>query len=220
MSNRKSKLHAPATARLRCHTHKLVWSLLSLTLGVSGCSYLRGGEPLAEAVDRIAVLPIRRAAGVDNQKVVPGAERTITAHIYGVFAAAPDWNFVPDLTVTQVLTRLPREEDVVAQARGLGKAVKADAVLCGVVSRYVEREGSEYGARQAAAVGIELQLVSVATGKILWQGSFDQQQKALSENLFNWWQFWSGGVRWFTAEELSRVAIEHLLEDLKRAYLA
>ncbi len=215
-----SRLHAASSVRRQSHTYKLWLWLLWLAVGVSGCSYFRSGEPLPEAVDRIAVLPIRRAAGVDNQKVVPGAERTITAHIYGIFAAAPEWNFVPDLTVTQVLTRLPREDDVVEQARGLGKAVKADAVLCGVVSRYIEREGSEYGARKAAAVGIELQLVSVATGKVLWQGSFDQQQKALSENLFNWWQFWRGGVRWFTAEELSRVAVEHLIEDLKRAYLA
>jgi len=191
-----------------------------LLVALSGCSYFQSSEPLAEPVDRIAVLPIRRADGADNQRVVPGAERTITAHVYGVLSGAPEWNFVPDLMVGQVLSRLPREDDVVAQAVGLGKAVKANAVLCGVVSRYVEREGSEYGARQPAAVGFELQLVSVATGKVLWKGSFDQQQKALSENLFNWWQFWSGGVRWFTAEELSRVGVEHLLEELKRAYLA
>lgn len=214
-----SKPHSSGSVGRQRYTRRLAVSLIWLAVGVSGCSYFRSGEPLAETVDRIAVLPIRRAPGVDNQKVVPGAERTITAHIYGIFAAAPEWNFVPDLTVTQALTRLPREDDVVEQARGLGKVVKADAVLCGVVSRYIERDGSEYGTRKAAAVGIELQLVSVATGKVLWQGSFDQQQKALSENLFNWWQFWSGGVRWFTAEELSRLAIEHLLEDLKRAYL-
>ena len=184
---------------------------------VPACSYLMPKHQLSEAVGRIAVLPIRRAATVDNQQIVPGAERTITAHIYGVLSATPRWSYVPDLTVTQVLSKLAREDDVIAQAVALGKAVKADSVLSGTLSKYVEREGSEYGARQPAAVGFDLQLVAVASGKVLWKGSFDQKQKALSENLFNWWQFWKGGVRWFTADEFSRIGVESLLEELERS---
>jgi len=179
-----------------------------------GCSYLQRREPLEEKVDRIAILPIRRAANADTQRVLPGAERTITAHIYGVMSASPGWNFVPDLTTGQVLSKVPREENVVRQARLLGQALKVDAVLCGTVSKFIEREGSEYGARAPASVNLELFLVSSASGEVLWENSFDQTQTALSENLLNLWQFWRGGPRWFTAEEFSRLGVERLLEDL------
>ncbi len=190
------------------------WAVFYALL-LSGCGYFTSKPQLPEAIGRIAVLPIRRDAGADNQRIVPGAERTITAHIYGVLSATPQWSYVPDLAVTQALSKLPREDDVLAQALLLGKAVNADAVLCGTLSKYIEREGSEYGARQPAAVGFELQLIAVAPGKVLWKGSFDQQQKALSENLFNWWQFWRGGVRWFSADEFSRLGVERLLDELK-----
>jgi hypothetical protein len=61
-----------------------------------------------------------------------------------------------------------------------------------------------------------LKLISVASGKILWTGAFDQTQRPLTENLFNWWQFWRGGPRWFTAQEFTRLGVEHVLRDLAK----
>jgi DNA-binding IclR family transcriptional regulator len=125
---------------------------------------------------------------------------------------------VPDLTVTQALAHMKGEGDLASRAQALGKEVGADAVLFGTVSRYVERVGGEYGAQHPAAVAFTLQLVSVASGKILWSGSFDRTQQALATNLFNWWQFWRAGPRWFTAQEFTRLGVERVLRDLaKRA---
>lgn len=207
----------PTPSRPRARTLATLVVIAVASLGaLSGCSYLQRHEPLAEKVGRIAVLPIRRATNADTQQVIPGAERTITAHIYGVLSDSPGWDYVPDLTAGQVLSKVPREENVVRQARGLGQALGVDAVLCGTVSKYIEREGSEYGARSPASVNLELFLVSSSSGEVLWDNSFDQTQTALSENLLNWWQFWRGGPRWFSVEEFSRLGVERLLEDLSR----
>lgn len=186
----------------------------------NGCSLLHRGPAIEEKVRLIAVMPIERAEPVsattppETPTLAPGAERIVTAEIYGVLSSSSRWRFVPDLTVSEALSHLPPGGDLESRARALGKAVGADGVLFGTVFRYRERVGSEFGSRQPAAVGFTLQLISVTSGKILWTGTFDQAQEALSTNLFNWWQFWRGGPRWFTAEEFTRLAVERLLDEL------
>jgi len=196
-----------------------VWVLL---LAIGGCGWFGDGAKLEEPVGRIAVLPIERAERTSNlplaqgdpPQLAPGAEEVITAQIYDVLSSSPTWRFVPDLTVSQALEKVPKNAALRDRAVDLGKLVGADAVLCGTVSRFVERVGTEFGARHPAAVSFELMLVSTSTGKLLWSGSFDQQQEALSTNLFNWWQFWEGGPRWFSAAEFAHLGVERLLNQL------
>jgi hypothetical protein len=198
----------------------LLTSILLALLLLAGCALLRRGPAIGEPIKLIAVLPIERHEPADvpdspaSQRLLPGAENVVAAQIYGVLSGSPEWRFVPDLTVAQGLAKVPGTGDLVSRARALGKAVDADAVLCGTVYRYMERVGSEYGARQPASVSLTLQLVSVATGEVLWSAKFDQQQQSLAANLFNWWQFWKGGPRWFTAQEFTRLGVERLLGEL------
>ncbi len=196
-------------------------SLVALIVA-AGCNPFARPPKLSERITLIAVMPIvaaerTSATGTDHVETLPAeAPRAVTAEVYGALTSSSAWRVVPDLTVASALSHLKSEGDLATRARALGKEVGADAVIIGTVSRYVERVGREYGARQPAAVAFTLQLVSVASGNILWTGSFDQTQKPLSSNLFNWWQFWRGGPRWFTVQEFTRLGAEHLLEDLER----
>jgi len=171
-------------------------------------------------VSLIAIMPIEpeeKVSATDTgtvEPLPPDAALHVTAEIYGVITSSPEWRVVPDITVARAIRHLKPAGDLATRARAVGKEVKADAVLFGTVSRYVEREGTEFGARRPAAVGFELHLISVQSGKILWNGSFDETQQPLSSNLFRWWQFWRGGPRWFTAQEFTRYGAEHLLKDL------
>ena len=191
-----------------------------VVLGFAGCSLLQRGQTIDERINLIAVMPIEReeppsaTAAQGPPRLKAGAEHVVTAEIYAVLASSSMWRFVPDLTVTQALSKIDSQGPLVSRARALGKAVNADAVLYGTVSRYREREGSEYGSREPASVSFTLSLVSVASGKVLWTRSFDETQQALSSNLFNWWQFWRGGPRWFSAEEFTHLGVERLLDDL------
>jgi hypothetical protein len=203
------------------HVARRTWPLGMLGLALlAGCSLLHRGPSIDERIKLIAVMPIERDefAHTDTTQAPPrlkaGAERVVTAEVYSVLAASSEWRFVPDLTVGQALPKLDRTAPLVSRARELGKAVGADGVLYGTVSRYRDREGSEYGARTPASVAFTLSLVSVATGKVLWTRRFDETQQALSSNLFNWWQFWRGGPRWFSAEEFTRLGVERLLDNL------
>jgi hypothetical protein len=187
-------------------------------LAFTGCSLLRHAPSLPEPVHVIAVMPVERAespAPVEGgERLALNAEHVVTAQIYDVLSGAPQWRFVPDLTVSQAVSQMKAEGDLASRARALGKTVAADAVLFGTVSRFIERVGTDYGAKEPAAVSFTLQLISVQSGSILWKDSFDQRQQPLSSNLFNWWQFWRGGPRWFTAQEFAHLGVEHLLQDL------
>ena len=199
---------------------RAAWARLVALVVLGGCSLLQRTPPIDERINLIAVMPIEREEPVDaptnaeHPRLKPGAQKVVTAQIYSVLASSSKWRFVPDLTVTQALPKIDSKGGLQSRARDLGKAVGADAVLFGTVSRYKDREGSEYGATEPASVAFTLSLVSVATGKVLWTRTFNETQQSLSSNLFNWWQFWRGGPRWFTAEEFTHLGVERLLDDL------
>ncbi|GIW45272.1 MAG: hypothetical protein KatS3mg077_2554 [Candidatus Binatia bacterium] len=195
------------------------WLALGVTLSTlafAACGLWRSGPKLEEPVELIAVLPLDRALDADATKLAPGAEDRVTAQLYAVLAEFPRFRFVPDLTVQEALRKIDPKLDAKERALALGRKVGADAVLYGTVERFIERQGGPYGAKSPAAVSFALALVSVKSGKVLWQDRFDQTQQPLAANLLNWWMFWRAGPRWFTAEELARLGAERLLEDLAR----
>jgi len=201
---------------------------MGLVVGLAGCGLVGKGSPKLELprINLVAVLPIERApespqpravtVEVASEPLAPDAQRVVTAQIYGVMAASPEWRFVPDLVVDQALRDVAPDTSLTQRALLLGKAVGADGVIYGTVSRYRERRGTELGARHPASVSFRLALLSVATEKTVWQESFDQTQQALSSNLFDWWMFWRAGPHWFSAEELTHLGVEKLLDNLRQ----
>src|SRR5689334_20172226 len=122
-------------------------AVLLLLLASGGCSYLMRGEALQEPVNLLAVLPLVRlqtsaaptAAGDDEAprpQLAPEADRVVTAQVYSGLAGSPRWRFVPDLTVSDALRKVSRSSPLTEQAQQLGRAVNADAVLTGTVSRF------------------------------------------------------------------------------------
>jgi hypothetical protein len=213
----------PSTPRRQPTTARPAWrsgTLLVVLLLACGCNPFHRGPKLEEPVSLIAVMPIepeQRTSATATGAVKPlpaDAPPKVTAEVYAALTSSPKWRLVPDISVAKAIRRLKPTGDLASRARAVGKEVHADAVLYGTVSRYVEREGGEFGAQRPAAVAFQLHLISVQSGKILWNDAFEQTQQALSSNLFRWWQFWRGGPRWFTAQEFTRYGAEHMLKDL------
>ncbi len=127
------------------------------------------------------------------------------------------FRFVPDLTVADALPSAHSAgDDLVSRAVALGKAVEADGVIVGHVSRFRERVGTEMGAKRPASVAFDLALVDVGSGKVVWHGQFNRTQEALSSNLFDFWMFWRAGPHWFSARELAGLGVEKLFADMTR----
>jgi Peptidoglycan-synthase activator LpoB len=195
--------------------------LLALAL-VVGCS---AQQPQKERpqIDLLAVLPIElkgaSSEGSDRPALPADAGLAVTAQIYRFLASRPDFRFVADLTVQDYSERSSVRDapDLTARAVALGKEVSSDAVIFGTVSRFRERVGTELGATSPAAVSFDLGLVDVASGEVLWQGSFDKTQEPLSSNLFNFWMFWSAGPHWFSARELAGLGVDKLLKEMTKS---
>lgn len=88
------------------------------------------------------------------------------------------------------------------QLQQVAGQLSCDAILEARISRFSDRIGGEYTAKEPAAVAFEYRLVEVREGRVLCQGTFDEMQQSLMENIYNWNRAKSRGFTWITAEEL------------------
>src|SRR5262249_53923970 len=110
--------------------------------------------------------------------------------------------------------------DIRARALALGKVINAQGVIFGTVSRFRERVGTGLGVTRPASVAFDLNLLEVATGKVVWHGQFDETQQPLSSNLFTFWMFWEEGPHWFTARELAGLGVKRLMAQMQSDVLS
>lgn len=97
------------------------------------------------------------------------------------------------------------------------RTYKADAVLLCTVHRFVEREGTEYSVINPASVVFEYKLVHAETGQTLCGGVFNETQKPLLENIFQFFKKAKRGVKWLTAADLARDGVQQKI--INCAYL-
>jgi hypothetical protein len=141
-------------------------------------------------------------------------------HGLGKLALEP---FAIDMLATEVPAGAPRLVSArVADAiqsetnfRVVDSATQADAILTGVVRRYSERQGSSTGVKHPASVWIVLQLRD-SDGRELWNGTYEETQAPLSEDMFSLKRAWDRGFRWVTAEELATYGARELVRELAR----
>ena len=143
----------------------VMWQMTAVlaVTALAGCSLSSRRPSSTEPVDLIAVMPIEReeaghpVAG-EPPRIAPGAERVVTAQIYGVLSSSSQWRFVPDLTVSQALSKADLTGDLPLRARSLGKQVGAGRrpvrhrlALCRARRRGVRCEAAGRGRHPAAA---------------------------------------------------------------------
>lgn len=108
----------------------------------------------------------------------------------------------PDSTLRSLATAFARKRGV-------------EYIFIGVLQHYIDRKGSAGGVTSPASVSFSLYLVRASTGSVVFEGSYDETQQALLENILNARVFFRRGARWLTAEELAREGIESILDEMK-----
>ena len=89
-----------------------------------------------------------------------------------------------------------------ALAKLVGERIGCNAVMASAVSRFNERDGGKYSAEKPASVAFDFRLLAVESGAVLWSATFDEAQRSVSENLYDWNKARSRGFSWVSAEEL------------------
>jgi hypothetical protein len=179
-------------------------------------------------------LALACAAPVSTQLREPRSPPTLRKLVVLPFASdpAPGGTVESDaaaVVATRVLEVLMQETgfEIVppgeaARVHGLGgpaggeelrRLFGSDAVLTGVVRRYVERSGGPAGASRPAAVWFGLEL-RTPDGELLWSGVYDETQRALSDDLGSLGRAWQRGFRWVTAADLAGYGARKLVQAL------
>jgi hypothetical protein len=105
------------------------------------------------------------------------------------------------------------DQDPLALMKAIGRELKADGVIWGGVFRYQNRKGTGFGVQEPAAVSLDLHLLQVSDGAIVWKAQWSKAQKSLSEDLFQLGEVSKSGLRWMTAEELSKSGLAEMIKS-------
>ncbi|MBI5584312.1 MAG: hypothetical protein HY892_10835 [Deltaproteobacteria bacterium] len=115
--------------------------------------------------------------------------------------------------VYQSLLAKKIDTDSLPMMKALGQALKVDGIIWGEVFRYEDRKGTAYAADRPASIALDLHLLRVSDGALVWKAQWSETQQALSENLFQIGEVARRGLRWMTAEQLARSGLKHMIKD-------
>ncbi len=149
-------------------------------------------------------------------KVVAGADRFLTDHLITILKRHKDIGLIPSNQAQGVFARLlstmEKEMPELEMIVEIGRTLGADAVLVGYVYRFKERRGSTYSVDTPASVAFDMDLVSVNNSRIIWYGRYNETQKALTEDLFQFRKFIKRKGRWVTAWEMAVNGLEDVFQ--------
>jgi hypothetical protein len=182
--------------------------LLGLALGCAAAISTELREPNAPLILRKLVIMPFATDPAPGGSVPVDAAAVVATRVLEAMTQETRLEIVPPGEAARV-----RGGAEVPSGEELRRQFGVDAVLTGSVRRYVERIGGPAGASRPAAVWFSLELRS-PDGEILWSGTYDETQRALSEDLGSFGRAWRRGFRWVTAADLAGYGARQLARAL------
>ena len=109
------------------------------------------------------------------------------------------------------------QDDLIERGIGLKEGKGPSQYINILIYRFEERRGGNFAVEKPAGVGFHMHLMKGnVVGRVF---VFDEDQQALSQNLFNIGKFFKRGGKWVTADRLAEEGIhaglDHLLEIME-----
>jgi hypothetical protein len=221
----------------RCISPFIRLMVIWISLTTIGCTQLKAAkvpQPPVEkiaGINTIAIIPFQtivketKKGGVVScpicgnlfisGEIVPNAEKRLTHLFYQRLNALKVYRVLPIDQAGGAISKALYDDlktSHLKMAVQVGKELNADAVLAGFVFRYRDREGYAYSVSRPASVAFEVHLISLKEDNSIWEGSFDETQKSLSENVLKLYTFLKIGSKWLTADELAEQGVEEVLK--------
>jgi hypothetical protein len=192
-----------------------------------------------EKFERILIMPVINMSEIYGQStglrsplsgqvfvtdvVAPEAAEFISAelwkrliHMQFIELIEPNPHMI-DSRVGLVPVQGPRNERIAA-IQNAGRQMGTDAVLCTYLYAFRKRVGNAFGVDVPAMVSFESDLVSVASGRLIWQKGYSETQRPLNENLLGIGKFLQRKGRWITAEEMASNAIDEMMKKFSESF--
>jgi hypothetical protein len=158
-------------------------------------------------LEKVAVMPFYpdyvQSPDPEQRAVTPGdAADLVARYVTEALRGAANSTVAPnDLANAFAAQGFPAPRlDPISAAELAAREFGATAVMLGKVTRFRERSSPT----RPSSVAFELTLYTAPEGRKAWVSSFDETQRALSENIVNARRYPGGGSRWLTASELAR----------------
>lgn len=200
---------------------KVIAALVILFL-TAACTQLPLGKAPVEKtaepqpMESIAILPVAIDRGNRNAQSVATAQLEDGAEFLDELLASHFRNSAKFHLVSQAQQEAlagPAAGPPEMLARKVGQGLGSDAVLLTTITRYIQRDGSDYSVNRPASVSFNFRLLSVATGQTLCYSLFDETQKSLLENLLFLSRAFARKFKWITAEEMARTGLARKLAN-------
>jgi hypothetical protein len=208
----------------------LVLSFIDVWLSHGAGSQISATTPVLRR-EKIAVMPFLRGRfgtdlsavlncplcqlSFDEESLAPGCDKILTLYVQEALERRHEEMIVPLPQGTSVYSGIPvdeKKDTPLSMAQKFGKKLEVDYVLVGTVWRYLDRKGGPAAVETPASVGFALYLIEVNTGILLWNDSFSETQRSLSENILVAKDFFEMGAKWLTADELALYGVKELIK--------
>ncbi len=190
----------------------------SLTLILSACAghdmpQTKQSVVLPE-ISCVAVLPV--AISLDETKLGPERKKALfdgatymDSQLMAELDTRPEFKVLTEDQLDAILS--DPWGGHIQQVVVVGHATGCGAVLETSLDRYRQRVGTTMSAEVPAAAAFSMELVGVKSGAVLWSTSFDEEQKALLDDILSFSKVEQRGFKWLSVEELVSDALDSRL---------
>ncbi len=192
-----------------------IWWSMVVVLVAAGCAPRERAAVVtpvpATGPTAVAVLPFRVGGELDPnaafaaRRDLPPVPDDVGERSATTLSQALARNGVATIDPARVLAATPpagaAPYDAALAAR-VAQSVGARLAVLGALTRFVEREGSAWGASAPATVWYQAMLVDGLSGTVLDRQRFEHTQQPLSQNVLELPRFLQGGGRWVTRQEM------------------
>ena len=214
---------------------------LGILCGILGCADAKNPRPavfnhsplraesarnfIPAAISEIVILPLQPngIVGPSANPEVTTSATTLTPALVEAFDAFTTYRIAnverADAVKHAVDSIATRALSNAERAKEIGRISGADAVLVSELNRFVDSDGSRFGAANPSAVGFHLWLLDGRSGQLLWSASYDRQEESLSDNLYRLPEAVKGGLGFKSATAVARVGFNDAARELERARL-
>jgi len=152
------------------------------------------------------VLPALSVADFDDtlstaeDKELQFGVRVLDGLLKKQFSSRSDIRLVSDGQIAGMDVNLPAQP--LERALVIAEKLSCNAVLETTLRRYKDRVGGAYTAKDPASVAFDYRLIAIPDGTVLCSGTYDEVQKSVMENLYNFRAATERGFTWVSAEQL------------------
>jgi hypothetical protein len=168
-------------------------------------------------IGSVAVLPLK---GGDFSNLENATLNQLTTKLSGALGSLTTMEVIAsnsaDSNLSNLASNSARENTLQQRAYRYGLEKKSKGVIYGIVNKFPSVEEYEYLGSGRDAVRFSLWLLDVQTNQVVWNATYENSNKPLTDNLFTVKQKLNDGLRYQTPSEMIEQGFKEAARSLEK----